>query len=206
MVNVISDEAEALFAERFSSSTSDNPNSITNEILVAMGQYKGVFTICATNYPQKFDNAFIRRLQKRILIGMPDYSERMLLLKHSLKKRNHCIHDFDLELISKELEGYSAFDINTVIREAQNFACKNTSKMKHFKILSPLHQVMVPCNECEPNAVKVSSDELDEKGTLYIPLKMTVRDVMDAIKVQKSTVETKMYTELMEFNKKFGCK
>lgn len=205
LLYLLADEAEALFAERFPSDTSENTSSITNEILVAMGQYKGVFTICATNFPQKLDNAFIRRLQKRILIGMPESIERKLLLKKSLKKRHHCLHEFDLDTIANDLDGYSAFDISTVIREAQNLACKNTLLIQYFKKLSTLHQVMVPCSEAEPNAVKVTCDELEERGQCYIPLKITVCHVVDAMTVQKSTVDKKMYSDLMEFHKKFGC-
>ena len=49
---------------------------VKNQFLVELdgigGDMEGVLVLCATNLPGKLDNAFLRRLEKRVYIPLPE--------------------------------------------------------------------------------------------------------------------------------------
>ena len=67
---------------------------------------KVVMVLAATNHPWDIDDAFRRRFEKRVLIGLPSLIARKNLLDLNLK--NVSLDDsVDLEEIAKSLDAYS---------------------------------------------------------------------------------------------------
>uniref|UniRef100_A0A8D8LZH1 Katanin p60 ATPase-containing subunit A1 n=1 Tax=Cacopsylla melanoneura TaxID=428564 RepID=A0A8D8LZH1_9HEMI len=90
---------------------------------------KSIVILGASNFPWNIDNAFLRRLEKRIYVPLPDSKGREELLKLTL--RNVDVHsDVDLELISDQLDGYSASDIVVVCRDAAFMSMRKAIKGK----------------------------------------------------------------------------
>ncbi len=54
---------------------------------------EGVLVLCATNLPGKLDNAFLRRLEKRVYIPLPEEEDRKNFLKLHLKKLNNLLNE-----------------------------------------------------------------------------------------------------------------
>ena len=74
--------------------------------------------IAATNRPFDLDEAALRRLTKRIYIGLPDQEAREGLIT-KLMKQVHCnISEREFQAIAKNLNGYSSADITAVCKEA----------------------------------------------------------------------------------------
>mmetsp|Transcript_2407 Transcript_2407/g.2352 ORF Transcript_2407/g.2352 Transcript_2407/m.2352 type:complete len:237 (+) Transcript_2407:1001-1711(+) len=78
---------------------------------------KTVMVLAATNRPQDLDDAFRRRLEKRIYIPLPVDAGRKQLFTINLKGIK--IHeDVNYDQLSKKTKGYSGADISNVCRDA----------------------------------------------------------------------------------------
>ena len=75
---------------------------------------KVVMVLAATNHPWDIDDAFRRRFEKRVLIGLPSLIARKNLLDLNLK--NVSLEDsVDLEEIAKLLDAYSGKESARII-------------------------------------------------------------------------------------------
>eukprot|EP00039_Didymoeca_costata_P016865 m.307649 g.307649 ORF g.307649 m.307649 type:complete len:522 (-) comp16463_c1_seq16:2098-3663(-) len=90
----------------------------------ALGNVEHIVTVlAATNYPWKIDEALRRRLEKRILIALPDRDARYVMLKNNLTKIK-LDSDIDLEKLADQMDGYSGSDIAVVCRDASFMAMR----------------------------------------------------------------------------------
>jgi katanin p60 ATPase-containing subunit A1 len=82
--------------------------------------YSGhVFVLVATNTPWDIDPAFLRRLEKRILIPMPTTDARKMMIKYHLSNIVHCaLSEDDYDHFAKLTDGFSGADIKLFCKEA----------------------------------------------------------------------------------------
>lgn len=90
---------------------------------------KSIVILGASNFPWNIDDAFLRRMEKRIYVPLPDSKGREELLKLVLREVE-VKADVDLELISDQLDGYSASDIVVVCRDAAFMSMRRAIKGK----------------------------------------------------------------------------
>ncbi|KAL2919960.1 Katanin p60 ATPase-containing subunit A-like 2 [Polyrhizophydium stewartii] len=83
-----------------------------------------VFLLAASNLPWDLDVAMLRRLEKRILVDLPDSDARLAIFE-ALLPAGQCdedgqllVDELDYSKLSELTEGYSGSDINLVCREA----------------------------------------------------------------------------------------
>jgi SpoVK/Ycf46/Vps4 family AAA+-type ATPase len=76
-----------------------------------------VYVIGATNKPWRLDEPFLRRFQKRIYVRLPDFQQRLALLKYYTSKIT-LDSDVNLEELAKKTEGYTASDIKDIVQAA----------------------------------------------------------------------------------------
>ncbi|CAD7092010.1 unnamed protein product [Hermetia illucens] len=118
------DEIDSLCASRGSDSEHEASRRFKAELLIQMDGLnatvqddKIIMVLAATNHPWDIDEAFRRRFEKRIYIGLPNEDTRSALLKLCLKDVN-LSPSLDLSAIGDQLKGYSGFDISNVCRDA----------------------------------------------------------------------------------------
>jgi len=75
-----------------------------------------VFVMAASNLPWDLDVAMLRRLEKRVLVGLPVHEARESMLKKHLQDRSAA--DTDFSALAEKTKGYSGADIELVCREA----------------------------------------------------------------------------------------
>lgn len=113
---LVIDEADSLFVDRQSSVRSWEVSQ-TNEILIQMENYRGIF-ICSTNIIESIDSAAMRRFQKKITFTYLNLEARKKLFKsYFLNPEN----EMSAETI-KELEGLNnltAGDFKNVYQQIQ---------------------------------------------------------------------------------------
>ncbi len=77
-----------------------------------------LYVIGATNKPWSLDWPFLRRFQKRIYVGLPDYNARLQLFKYHTTQLS-IDPSLKLEELAKITEGYSASDIRDICQGVQ---------------------------------------------------------------------------------------
>ena len=75
-----------------------------------------VFLLAASNLPWDLDAALLRRLEKRIYVGLPPLPARLLIMNKQLLERVE--KGFSLEAMAAATEGYSGSDVVLLCKEA----------------------------------------------------------------------------------------
>jgi len=83
----------------------------------AVGSTSSVLVIGASNRPFDVDSAFLRRMPRRVFVGLPDHDARVAVLQ-SMLQRVPLDPDFDIGLIASKTDGYSPSDIREVLQAA----------------------------------------------------------------------------------------
>ncbi|XP_046963120.1 katanin p60 ATPase-containing subunit A1-like isoform X1 [Vanessa cardui] len=118
------DEVDSLCAVRGADSEHEASRRFKAELLIQMdglaaafNQDKVIMVLAATNHPWDIDEAFRRRFEKRIYVGLPDETTRVKLLRLCLREVV-LGDDVDFVELATKLEGYSGSDINNLCRDA----------------------------------------------------------------------------------------
>ena len=77
-----------------------------------------VFVLAASNIPWDLDQALLRRLEKRIIVPMPDEATRKRLLKSYLSLHAFQLEETDFDTCAQKTEGYNCADIKLLCKEA----------------------------------------------------------------------------------------
>ena len=114
---------------------------------------KIVMVLAATNHPWDIDDAFRRRFEKRIHIGLPSLEARKNLLDLNLKDVS--VDDtVDFDEIAKMLDNYSGADIMSFCRDAALMSMRKVIQDK-----SPAEIKMLSKNDLEK---PVTMDDFSE--------------------------------------------
>jgi katanin p60 ATPase-containing subunit A1 len=120
------DEADAIMGNRSSYGGGElqeheGSRRMKTELLVEMdGINTGddhLFVLAATNLPWEIDIAFLRRLEKRILVPLPDKKTIISLIRLHLQEHINFLKSQDLNRLTDLLDGFSACDIKQVCKE-----------------------------------------------------------------------------------------
>lgn len=131
------EEISGLFPSRDSDAHEMSKNAV-EAMLAEMDRTgeKGIFVLCATNYPDKIDSALLRagRLDKKFYLSPPDFEARRSMFEMYLKSRPI---DFgiDYDKLANLTENYVSSDIkDLIVDEASRQALKSKSRIT-MKIL-----------------------------------------------------------------------
>jgi katanin p60 ATPase-containing subunit A1 len=119
---VFMDEIDALMGARGGGPGGEHEASrrMKTELLIQMDGLArgdaGVFVLAATNLPWELDLAMLRRLEKRVLVGLPDARAREIIVEKLLAP-----HAKEPGVSAREVaqatEGYSGSDVATLCKE-----------------------------------------------------------------------------------------
>lgn len=174
---VFIDEVDAV-AGRRSENDHDVSRKVKNQLLAEMDGLVAsarVLVLAATNMPWELDQAFLRRLQRRILIPLPDSETRRQLISGQLARYGDGVHlsDEDRQWLVTQTDGWSGSDIATLIKTAGNHQMNALSRATHFVIVGTGEATrMVPCAPDVSDAVEVTLDEIikrDQGSRVALP-------------------------------------
>lgn len=147
----------------------------------------GVMVLGATNCPWDLDQAMRRRLERRILIPLPDETGRMVMFKLYAGK-DHCLQDpTDFRTLAQYTDGYSGADISIACRAALMLPLRKMTDARHFKQAykrMPTENVdgesgghvdllrWFPCSPGDPAAVEKKLEDLDPNTVSVSPVSM----------------------------------
>ncbi|XP_034048112.1 katanin p60 ATPase-containing subunit A-like 2 [Thalassophryne amazonica] len=123
------DELESVMGQRGTSPGGEHEGSrrMKTELLVQMDGLSRsddlVFVLAASNLPWELDHAMLRRLEKRILVGLPSLPARQAMISHWLPSHSttggvELQTELDYETLAKAMDGYSGSDVRLVCKEA----------------------------------------------------------------------------------------
>jgi katanin p60 ATPase-containing subunit A1 len=141
-----------------------------------------VFLLAASNLPWDLDMAMLRRLEKRILIDVPDYEARKTMFRSLFSTLINdqvgvVAKDINYDELAAITMGYSGSDINLVCREAA---------------MRPLRSLFDKLDSNEPLDNSIQQ--------IY----MTQTDVLEAIKTTKSSSNDTHRKKYNEWQESFG--
>ncbi|XP_077556697.1 katanin p60 ATPase-containing subunit A-like 2 [Haemaphysalis longicornis] len=174
------DELDALVGAKGGLANSENEASrrMKSELLIQMDGLSNskdhVFVLATSNSPWDLDHAVLRRLEKRILVPLPNKEARASLFHKFLEggqstksggRRESCFvaADIDYGMVSEASEGYSGSDIKVACKEA---------------VMRSLRQALEAAECCDNEA-----DGTDR----IIPEPVSTQDILDAIEQTKPT-------------------
>ena len=139
---------------------------------------KVVMVLAATNHPWDIDEAFRRRFEKRIHIGLPSLEARRNLLELNLKSVS-LSNQVNLEVIASQLEHYSGADVTSFCRDAALMSMRKVIKDK------------------SPSEIKMlNKDDLEKP--------VTMEDFMEALQRSCRTVSPDDAARHAEWIKQYG--
>ncbi|RCN33341.1 ATPase, AAA family [Ancylostoma caninum] len=112
------DEVDSLCRTRCASEDDAN-RRVKTELLVQLQRLQttsNTVLVCATNCPWDLDPAFIRRFEKKIYIGLPDFDARLFMLNQRLLHTT-LASDVSKEWIAQMTVGFSGDDIRRFASE-----------------------------------------------------------------------------------------
>ncbi|MCQ2817189.1 MAG: AAA family ATPase [archaeon] len=149
------DEIDSIMSSRGSSQDEhEGSRRMKTELLIqldGLNKNEGVFLLAASNVPWDLDQALLRRLEKRVIVNLPDKEARCIMLKNFLPL-NRC-KGIDYEKFSELLEGYSGSDVRLVCKEALMIKTRKAIKIIEAGDKNKIFQ---------PNDFPVEKEDLEE--------------------------------------------
>ncbi|XP_040376870.1 uncharacterized protein LOC102705413 isoform X2 [Oryza brachyantha] len=117
-VIIFVDEVDSLLGARGGAFEHEATRRMRNEFMAAWDGLRSkesqrILILGATNRPFDLDDAVIRRLPRRIYVGLPDAQNRMKILRILLAKEN-LESDFRFDELANSTEGYSGSDLKNL--------------------------------------------------------------------------------------------
>jgi katanin p60 ATPase-containing subunit A1 len=114
------DEIDSIMNKRSSQDEHEGSRRLKTELLIqldglAKKEGERVFLLAASNLPWDLDHALLRRLEKRVIVGLPTYDSRLQMLKRFIPIDKQ--KDLDYNELATLLENYSGSDIKLVCKE-----------------------------------------------------------------------------------------
>lgn len=145
----------------------DEREQTLNQLLVEMDGFEaneGVIIIAATNRPDVLDPALMRpgRLDRQIVVGIPDISGREEILNVHLAKVK-CAPDVDANIIARGTPGFSGADLANLVNESALLAARKNYKFVTMNELEEAKDKVMMGSERK--SLKMSPEE--KKLTAY---------------------------------------
>ncbi len=123
------DEIDSIMNKRNSTDEHEGSRRMKTELLIQLDglskrENERVFLLAASNLPWDLDHALLRRLEKRVIVGLPEERSRRIMIEKFIPfdKQNNLNYD----AFSKKLDGYSGSDIKLVCKESLMRMVRNT--------------------------------------------------------------------------------
>ncbi|GJN07900.1 hypothetical protein PR202_ga25773 [Eleusine coracana subsp. coracana] len=143
------DEVDGMLGRRENPGEHEAMRKMKNEFMVNWDglrtkEKERVLVLAATNRPFDLDEAVVRRLPRRLMVNLPDSSNRRKILSVILAKED-LADDVDLEAIANLTEGYSGSDLkNLCITAAHRRIREILEKEKKEKALAEAESRPLP--------------------------------------------------------------
>ncbi|GMH90398.1 hypothetical protein TL16_g11757 [Triparma laevis f. inornata] len=154
---VFLDEVDALVGARGAEGEHEASRRFKTELFVQIdgvvlskGEENAQVTVlAASNNPWDLDEAMRRRLEKRIYVGLPDFTTRCYMFAQFIGEEcaDSSVDVKCIETLSGNTDGYSGADIELVVREAKMERTRNMLQEDLFGALERVKRTVKDCNK-----------------------------------------------------------
>eukprot|EP01124_Arcella_intermedia_P036811 TRINITY_DN9717_c0_g1_i1.p1 TRINITY_DN9717_c0_g1~~TRINITY_DN9717_c0_g1_i1.p1 ORF type:complete len:1346 (+),score=342.86 TRINITY_DN9717_c0_g1_i1:552-4040(+) len=213
------DEVDCILGRRENHGEHEAMRKIKNELMMMWDglktrQNERVLVLAATNRPFDLDEAVLRRLQRKLLVDLPDAENRLKILKVILKNED-LSSSVDLAELAKITEGYSGSDLNNLCMAAAYQPIREHLRNEKKELQKKTDGTAEKAEEIKSDSVlKKDEDMMDEdKEGLDIEEKETpplrsllMSDFTNAMKEISSSVSENAHAiaELRKWNEMYG--
>ena len=181
------DEIDALATRRGGPQEHEASRRLKSELLTCMDGIASasgdrVVVMATTNTPWDLNEALLRRLEKRILVPLPDRAARQQLLTILMKGLMLAPDITSVEPLVTRLEGYSCADIRMVVREAGMGPVRRLLEGKSGKDIA----------------------QMRADGSLSNPGPVTLQDIVRALKSTHSSVAPEASRRFASWGRQFA--
>jgi len=190
------DEVDAIMGRRDAAGEHEGSRRMKTELLVQMdGLSKSddlVFVLAASNMPWDLDIALLRRLEKRILVPLPNERARALMLRGHLTDNwpEGRAQGLDYGDLARRTEGYSGSDISLLCKEAA------------MRPVRRLMKQLLAVPAANSAAAQASQAELAEEVRLD---PVTPMDVRDALACTRPSAQSKFLEKYAQWHAEYGA-
>lgn len=178
------DELDSIISQRGDGPEHEASRRMKTELLVQMDGLARtsdlVFVLAATNLPWELDSAMLRRLEKRILVPLPDAEARRAIFEALLPTKDDMTPLYNH--LVETTAGYSGSDIRLVCKEAA---------------MRPLRRLMTQLESIESDTSNEGEIEFPDPGPI------TEEDAVKAVAVTKSSAHA-LTSQYKRFEEEFG--
>ena len=164
--------------------------------------------LAASNHPEDLDNAFRRRVEKRIFIGLPEEGARKKMFKIHLGNTPNDMTEEQFDELARRSQHYSSSDIKVAVKSALMQPVRECQTATHF-MESDLDQMLVPCPPDAPGAMRMSLFTV-EPGVREVPAdrlrppQVTYQHFIDVLTSSKASVGQSELRRFEEWTAEFG--
>ncbi|KAI4196789.1 MAG: hypothetical protein LQ350_006359 [Teloschistes chrysophthalmus] len=151
-----------------------------------------------TNNPHKLDEAFARRFESIVYVGLPTTADRIDIMRIHLSKYHHVISDGQLEDLARRFSGFTGSSVVKTIKAALTPLVLEWESATHFREVT-VHgqQLYCPCASNEKDALARTYEDFERDGTTstVTTRPLTFIKVEDAARVFERLVPTSVMQE-----------
>lgn len=149
-----------------------------------------VFVLAASNTPWDLDPALLRRLEKRIVVPIPNHESRKMLLKTYLSL-HHCeLNEKDYDHYAMETEGYNGADIKVLCKEAA---------------IGKVRGIFKELEAMDSDETSGSSSKRSDVPSMLNMDPITVEDLKNSLESTKSSTDPKLVIRYNEWSDIHGA-
>eukprot|EP01135_Chromosphaera_perkinsii_P005979 Nk52_evm8s376 gene=Nk52_evmTU8s376 len=201
------DEIDSMLGKRDSSYEHEGMRKIKNEFMtmwdgLTTKASERVILLAATNRPFDLDDAVLRRMPRRVLVDLPDASQRESILKVILKNEN-LVASFDFAELAQKLQNYSGSDLKNLAvaaayRPIREFLKSEKAEGRdHIKESSKHKPLVIDDHE---------EEEIDVEVPAQVTRPLSVEDFVQAMNDISASCDENAasITELRKWNDIYG--
>ncbi|XP_076112565.1 vacuolar protein sorting-associated protein 4-like isoform X3 [Mytilus galloprovincialis] len=201
-----------VFIEDFDSLFNEDESMIDHKVLTELMvqiqdiglDNEGIHVILSARKPWALQRSVLRRLNKRVLVPLPDHEARRQIFMKNMKPIKNDVKDY--MIFADKTEGYTGADISTIVRDASMAPLRKIQNASHFKkvqgpsLTDPeviVDDLLTPCASQDSMAIEmswldVSEDKLSEPT-------VTTDDVLKSLNGTKPSIDEEYLKKLNDF-------
>ncbi|XP_071173017.1 vacuolar protein sorting-associated protein 4-like isoform X1 [Mytilus edulis] len=169
---------------------------------------ENVYIVAGTLKPWIIQSTFLKRLDKRMLVSLPDQEARRQIFIKNVKPLKNDVKDEDYLIFADKTEGYTGADISSIVRDAAMAPIRKIQNATHFKkvqgpsLTDPevvVDDLLTPCASQDSMAIEMSWFDVSE-DKLSEPT-VTNDDILKSLNGTKPSIDEDYLKKLNDFVK-----